>query len=274
MSEDSWGGADLDLEAYLVRIEYRGDLAHTAETLRALQRAHVLSVPWDNLDMVLRRPVRLDVEGLQDKLVRQRRGGTCSEHTTLFAAALERLGFRPTGMSGRVQMGATKIRPATHGLLRVPVEDQVWLCDVGFGGSPLEPVELTDGAESKQDDWHYALAWEADRWVLRSRRGGEWLTVHTFTEDRRYPVDYAVTNHYVATNPRSPFSGRVMAQRVTPEAHLMLENTRLTTTRPERAAEVQDHEPAEIVDVLADVFRVHVASEDASAVLEVLSAIR
>jgi N-hydroxyarylamine O-acetyltransferase len=274
MSEDSWGGADLDLEAYLARIGHDGDRTPTAATLQALQRAHVLSVPWDNLDMALRRPVRLDVEGLQDKLVRQRRGGTCSEHTTLFAAALERLGFHPTGMSGRVRMGVTRIRPATHGLVRVPVEGQVWLCDVGFGGSPLEPVELADGAESKQDDWRYRLTREADQWVLHSRRGGRWLTVHTFTEDRRYPVDYAVTNHYVATNPRSPFSGRVMAQRVTSEAHLMLENTRLTTTYPERGSDIRELAPAETIEALADVFRVHVASEDVPAVLAVLSAAR
>ncbi|MGJ6969625.1 arylamine N-acetyltransferase family protein [Streptosporangium sp. G11] len=164
MHEDEWGSAKLDMNAYLSRIGH----PVTTPTMPSLQRAHVLAMPWNNLDMVLRRPVQLDIESVQEKLLIERRGGTCSEHTILFAAALTQLGYRVTGMSGRVQLGSTSVRPATHGLLRVAGADRVWLCDVGFGGSPLEPIELADGAESVQDDWHYRVT------GLDRQRNGQW----------------------------------------------------------------------------------------------------
>src|SRR6266702_8874091 len=101
-----WDGDALDIEAYLARIGFPGERGPTVATLRALQFAHTTSIPFENLDSVLGRPVPLDLESLQDKLVRRRRGGYCYENVGLFAAALERLGFGVTALQGRVLMGA------------------------------------------------------------------------------------------------------------------------------------------------------------------------
>ncbi|MFD9733143.1 arylamine N-acetyltransferase [Umezawaea sp. NPDC059074] len=267
-----WGGDELDLDAYFARIGYEGDRRPTAAVLRAVQRAHVTAIPWENLDMVLARPVDLALEPLQAKLVRGGRGGTCSEHTTLFAAALDRLGFSFTGMQGRVRLGSTEIRPSSHNVLRVVADDRVWLCDVGFGSSPLEPVELADGAESTQDAWRYRLSSDAGEWVLHSWRDGRWLDVHAFTETRRYPIDFAVTNHYMATHPRSLFHGRVMAQQMAANSLTVLENTRLTTHRPGEERVDVELGVDEVVGALADVFGVVLDEVDAKVVREVLSA--
>lgn len=133
-----WNGAEIDLDAYLARIGYDGERAPTVAALRALVAAHTTSIPFENLEAVLGRPVPLDVASLQDKLVRRRRGGYCYENVGLFAAALERFGFGVTGLSGRVTMGSGGLRPATHALLRVTTDDddRVWIVDVGFGAGP------------------------------------------------------------------------------------------------------------------------------------------
>src|SRR5690606_1530655 len=114
-----WNSAELDLDAYLDFLEYEGERTPTLETLRSLQRAHVLSVRWDTIDGFLHRRVRLDLPSLQDKLLRRGRGGYCFEHVALFAAVLERLGFDFTAISSRVQLGADsrRPRPATHAML-------------------------------------------------------------------------------------------------------------------------------------------------------------
>ena len=91
-----WSGERLDLDTYLARLGYEGERVPTLETLRALHRAHVLSVRWDNLDSLLHQSVSLDLDVLQGKLVRRTRGGHRFEHAVLYAAALERLGFRFT----------------------------------------------------------------------------------------------------------------------------------------------------------------------------------
>lgn len=272
-----WQGDQLDLDAYLRRIGFDGDRSPTLATLRALHRAHVTSIPFENLEIMLDRPLPLGVAHIQDKLVRRRRGGYCFEHTELFAAALERLGFRFTGLIGRVVMGTDKLRPASHALLLVktaePAPDgEAWLCDVGFGRGPLAPIELVDGAEVDQDGWGYRLerltaAAEGlagvQEWALHQRGAEGWLRRHTFLLAPAYGIDYAVANHYVSTSPRSPFTGRVYAQRFSPKQHHELDETRLTITPVSGPSEAREVAAEEVPQILAEVFDIVVADIDA-----------
>ncbi|MET1074221.1 MAG: arylamine N-acetyltransferase, partial [Umezawaea sp.] len=259
-----WGSEHLDIDAYLARIGYTGDRAPTAATLRALQHAHVTAIPWENVDMFLGRPTRLDVEGVQEKLIAHSRGGACSEHTTLFAAALEHLGFPVTAMQGRVRMGAKKRRPATHNLLRVLADDRTWISDVGFGSSPLEPLELVDGYEAGQGVWRYRVTRDQDLWLLHSHRDGSWIDVHGFTEQTRYPVDLVVSNHYNATHPGSPFNTRLLAQRISDDRLVMLDDTRFMTVAPPAERVDRALEVGEVVRVLGETFGI-VLDEDERA---------
>jgi N-hydroxyarylamine O-acetyltransferase len=83
----------LDPDAYLSRIGYRGPLAADTATLRALHLAHATHIPFENLDIQMGLPIRLDLDSLQDKLVRRRRGGYCFEQNSLLQAVLRSAGF-------------------------------------------------------------------------------------------------------------------------------------------------------------------------------------
>src|SRR5262249_24611720 len=98
-------GTALDLDAYLARVGYTGDRAPSLAVLDALHLAHATHVPFENLGILLGRPVLLDLESLQAKLVRGRRGGYCFEQNALLAAALEALGFAVTRLAARVRAG-------------------------------------------------------------------------------------------------------------------------------------------------------------------------
>ena len=91
----------MDLVSYLQRIKYEGTLEPDATTLRALQIAHLRTVPFENLDIHLRRPITLELERLIDKIVLRRRGGFCYELNGLFASLLENLGFTIELLSAR-----------------------------------------------------------------------------------------------------------------------------------------------------------------------------
>ncbi|MQY04610.1 arylamine N-acetyltransferase family protein [Actinomadura macrotermitis] len=254
-----WDGGEIDLDAYFARIGYHGERAPTLETLKALQRAHVTGIPFENLDAVHGRPVLLDVPSLQAKLVGQRRGGYCFEHVRLFAAALERLGFAFTGLTGRVTIGSDDMRPATHAVLRVVVDGRAWLCDVGFGGGPLEPIELRDGIEVDQDGWRFRLERSEgelgnELWIMHQFGADGWVDRHMFTLDPQYPIDYEVGNHFVSTHPRSPFAARPYAQRFAVDVHHVLDDLKWTTTRPDGRSEVRELEPGEREKVLEEVF--------------------
>ncbi|MGR8008487.1 arylamine N-acetyltransferase family protein [Streptomyces hypolithicus] len=285
-----WNGDALDLDAYLAHLGYDGDRAPTLRTLRALHRAHVLSVRWENLEALLRGDVPLDLATLQSKLVGNPRGGYCFEHAMLYAAALERLGFRFFAVLGRVRMGAPKLLPTTHAMMIVEFDDgRRWLSDIGFGASPLEPIELTDGAETSDGVWAYRLRSGevtpgAEGWTLYQPAGeggshdtGDgWMARHTFTLDPQYPVDFRMANHFIATSPNSPFSTRPFLQRVHPDRLHVLDNRTLTTIRPGRAGtpgppEVRELKAAEVPKVIADVFGVELTPADAGLLVAKLT---
>jgi N-hydroxyarylamine O-acetyltransferase len=136
----------VNVDAYLERIGYEGSRDPTFETLSALQRAHMLSVPFENLDIHLGRRLVLDREANFEKVVVRRRGGWCYELNGLFGLLLERLGFTVTLLGARV-VGERVGRELGHLMLRVDLE-QPWLADVGFGESSLVPLPL--GEEPQQ----------------------------------------------------------------------------------------------------------------------------
>jgi N-hydroxyarylamine O-acetyltransferase len=101
----------MDTNAYLERIGYRGPLAPTAETLRRLHLAHLLSVPFENLSIHAGEPIVLDDEALFDKIVVRGRGGFCYELNGLFAALLRSLGFKVEMLSAAVMGRAGEFGP-------------------------------------------------------------------------------------------------------------------------------------------------------------------
>jgi N-hydroxyarylamine O-acetyltransferase len=206
-------GNGFDLDGYIARINYHGPREPNAQTLAALHIAHLGAIPFENIDVILGRGVPLDIESLQAKLVRGRRGGYCFEHNTLFAAALGQLGFAVTTLEARVRPpGATHTLPRTHMVLRVDIDGRALLADVGFGGDgPLEPVAL-DGEGVAQGGDAYRVTSEGRLKVLQIRRGGEWQDLYAFTLDEALPVDFAVANHYTSTFPESPFVKTLTAQ--------------------------------------------------------------
>ncbi|WP_026930363.1 arylamine N-acetyltransferase family protein [Glycomyces tenuis] len=270
-----WNSEELDLGAYLAFLKYEGDRLPTMETLRALQRAHVLTVRWGTLDSFLHREVRLDLPSVQDKLVRRGRGGYCFEHVLLFAAVLEKLGFHFTAVSGRVQLGADsrRPRPATHAMLLVELDGTRWLSDVGFGASPLEPIELADGARSEAGPWPYLLRWQeithgSPGWAVHQIGDGPegpegWTVRQVFTENPQYPVDFAVGNHFVASNDHSPFVIRPYVQRLRPDRLDALDALTWTTEYPGRAPTKETVRPHQVPKLLDEVFGIRTDPEEA-----------
>ena len=246
----------LDLDRYLSRIGHRGAHEPTVATLRALHLAHATHIPFENLDILLGRPIRIDLPSLQAKLVAGGRGGYCFEQNTLFAAVLRELGFDVTLLAARVRFGATRVLPRTHMVLKVASEGEDWLADVGFGAAGLLlPVRFGDHAEVRQFAWTYRLIEEGGQWVLRSLRDGAWTDLYAFTLEPQLPVDFEVANHYVSTHPQSRFVQTLTAQRVGPDERRTLVNREFSIERAagtERRTLSEDDD--ELLALLADSF--------------------
>jgi N-hydroxyarylamine O-acetyltransferase len=248
----------LPLEAYTARIGFTGELRPTAACLRELHLAHATHVPFENIEVLMQRPVRLDLDNLWKKVVENRRGGYCFEQNTLFAAVLEQIGFSVKRLAARVRMGVEGIRPRTHMLLAVEADGGRWLVDVGFGGDALLlPVAWIPGEVSTQFAWKNRLMEEAPGFVLQTWRDDGWVDLYGFTTDEQYPVDYEVANHYTSTFPDSFFRKQLMVHLPGPEMRLTLLDRRLIERRPEGATEVLLADDAAVHEVLATRFGIH-----------------
>jgi N-hydroxyarylamine O-acetyltransferase len=208
--------APLDLDAYLARIDYKGSLQPTVATLQSLQYHHVTHIPFENLTPLCREPVVLDIITLQSKLVASGRGGYCFEHNLLMAAVLRRLGFKVQGLAARVRWHNpdTSNLPRTHMLLKVLVDGEHWLVDVGFGGlTPTAPLPLmTDKAVSTSHET-FMLKAEDDLFVLQAKLPSGDKDMYAFDLQPQQDADFEMMNWYVSTYPESRFVTTLVAAR-------------------------------------------------------------
>jgi N-hydroxyarylamine O-acetyltransferase len=246
----------LDLDAYLDRIQWGGPVRHDLDTLTGLLRAHMTRIPFENLDVLLGRPIRLDLEGIQDKLVRASRGGYCFEHATLFAAALEQLGFEPVRHTGRVVLFVPRTAaPRTHMFLTVAVAEGTFVVDPGFGAlAPRVPVPLVEGEQAQVGDETHRMVRDGRYWVLRAQVGAKSVDAWASTAEEEYPVDFEMGNHYTSTHPASPFVNRIMLRAFTDDGRVTVMNRDVTVWRGETPASTQLADRAALRALLVDRF--------------------
>jgi N-hydroxyarylamine O-acetyltransferase len=243
-----------NLDEYRRRIDYRPPSHADSDTLAAVHRAHVLAIPFENLDIQMGRPIRLDGEALQAKMVRQRRGGYCFEQNALFAMALGAMGFTVEPLEARVrQQDGGVVRPRTHMVLRVAAGGRLWLADAGFGGDGLlEPVPF-DSTPIHQLGVPYRVAHEGRLAILQRRLAGGWEDLYAILPDAVHPADYEVGNWFTSTYPRSPFVLNLTAQRITDGARHILRNLTYAVTRGTRT-ESREIARGELASLLRDTF--------------------
>jgi N-hydroxyarylamine O-acetyltransferase len=246
---------DLSLDAYFQRIGYSGPREPTLDALEQIHLAHATHIPFENLDIQLGRPITIDLASIQGKLVAAGRGGYCFEQNTLLAAVLEKLGFGVTLLSARVRLGAARVLPRTHMLLKVDVAGEEWLADVGFGtGGLLKPMRIRPGDLSRQFSWSFRLLEETGFWRLQSLREGAWQDLYVFTLEPNYAIDFEMANHYVSTHPASRFVQTLAVQRQSPAACYLLRNRELTVIEGDTINVSQIDDDEVLLAVLADRF--------------------
>ena len=188
--------APLDLDAYLSRIGYSGPTKPDLVSLSGLLAAHMNAIPFENIDVLLGRPIRLDLDGVQKKIVTDRRGGYCFEQTTLFLAVLGVLGFDVSARTAQSILDPQTGRRASHPYVpddpvaRGGVRRRPWPRRDGLPA----PVAL-DGTPAREGDELWSIRTEARRRVLQmespERRLDAWIA--GFDEDNW--IDFEVANH-------------------------------------------------------------------------------
>lgn len=221
----------MNIKAYLERINYHGSLAPTAETLRELQLAQLLAVPFENLSIHARQPIVLEDEALFTKIVKGRRGGFCYEANGLFAALLRALGFDVQMLSAGVADAEGGFGPDFDHMTLMVTLEQRWLVDVGFGDSFREPLLLDERGEQVQGSRAYRIVPDGTHLILMQRDGdAEWKAQYRFTLQPHEYADYVEMCRYHQTSPQSHFTRARICSRATEEGRITLSEMRFITT--------------------------------------------
>jgi N-hydroxyarylamine O-acetyltransferase len=205
-----------DLDAYFDRIGYSGDASPALATLQQIHALHTQTIPFENLNPLLGWPVLLDAASLQQKLVRDRRGGYCYEQNLLFRHALEAIGFQPSALAARVVWNVADdvVLPRTHALLRLIIEGEPYIADVGFGGLTLTgPLRLKPNIEQTTPHERFRLIEDGAEFILQADLAGNWKPLYRFTLQEQLLADYEMANWYVSCHPKSRFVNALIAAR-------------------------------------------------------------
>jgi N-hydroxyarylamine O-acetyltransferase len=231
-----------DLTGYFERIRYHGPREPTLATLDAIAACHVQSIPFENLDVLLERDISLEPASVEQKLVRERRGGYCFEQNSLLMHVLGALGFSVTLLSARVRVQRPRdfTPPRTHLLLRVDIAGESFLADVGVGGfslaaalrlvpdvtqpTPHEPRRLV-----REGQWDGLDRRAADaRLFHQAHFAGDWHDVYDLTLEAMPEIDREVANWFTSKHPASQFRQRLTVARATRSDRITLVDAELT----------------------------------------------
>jgi len=207
--------------------------------------AHLLAVPFENLDISLGRKIIVDEDAILNKVIHLRRGGFCYELNTAFAALLRALGFQVTLLSARVARANGGEGPEfDHLALRVDL-DEPWLVDVGFGESFLEPLRLeTDIAQKDPAGTFHLIEKDGRIHMGKAEPEGNWKPQYSVTLQPRRLEEFAAMCHHHQTSPDSSFTTNRICSRATPTGRITLSNLKLITTenghREEKALDSEE----------------------------------
>ncbi|MBV8791303.1 MAG: arylamine N-acetyltransferase [Pseudolabrys sp.] len=250
----------IDLDAYCERIGYDGPRDASLETLRQIHYLHPQAIAFENLDPLLKRPVKLDPASLQAKLIDGGRGGYCFEHNTLFANVLRQIGFKVQEGTARVRWSVPQgIRtPRVHCLLFVEAEGEDHLVDVGFGGNVLTaPLKLNARETQETPHGEFRLVDEDGRVAVQEAKINDvWTPLYAYDFADTHPADYEMGNWLTSTHPSSIFVNGLLGARAEPDRRYALRDNQLSVHSMKNGTEKKTLGSApELRDALTDLFK-------------------
>lgn len=261
-----------DLDGFFRRIAYGGPRTPTLETLKALHYAAALAIPFENLDVLAKRGIRIDLPSVQKKLVDNRRGGYCFEINALFMSVLQALGFTVTPLIARVRWMSPDHVPTgrSHMLLRVDLPEGPFIVDVGFGGLTMTaPIRFETDRVQETPHEPRRLIRHGEHYELQAPLDGNWVPIYRFNEEVQTSADYEVSNWYTSTHPQSIFTQFLLAARPFLDRRVSLFNTELTIRYLNGRVEKKVLETTqEIAAALAEHFELPLSDEERALILD------
>ena len=220
----------MDVDRCLERIGYSGPTTPTLQTLRALQMAFLLKVPFENLDIHFGRKIELFSESIYEKIVSRRRGGFCYECNILFFDLLNALGFKVVYLSARMVKGNAVGPEYDHMVLLITLEHE-YLVDVGNGQSCREPLRIDGTNSATSEGYTYrADSHGHDLALYYQQADASWKPRFLFALTPRKRLEFLDMCHYHQRSPDSIFTQHRLTTIAKVEGRVSLTDMRLEIT--------------------------------------------
>ncbi|MCK6602835.1 MAG: arylamine N-acetyltransferase [Bacteroidetes bacterium] len=212
-------------DLYLRRIGFSGPLEPTAKTLARLQEMHLLSVPFENLDIHSRQSINLAPDALFQKIVEKKRGGFCYELNGLFFDLLKAAGFDVQRISARVfnrQKG--EFGPEfDHLALWVRMTDTDYLADVGFGDFSRHPLRIKPDLIQADPAGQFRLLLQEDnQFLVQKSQTGSWENQYLFSLKSHSIEAFSEMCRFHQTSPESHFTRQKLVSLATRNGRITL----------------------------------------------------
>lgn len=247
----------MKIHQYLARIAYPDEqMEASIESLKLLHSAHVLSIPFECLDIHLDTPISLNLEDLFEKVIIKERGGFCYELNFLFYNLLLELGYDCKIIAARIIKDNGTVGPEfDHMAVIVSFEDD-WLVDVGYGDLFIEPIKISDGHTKK--DWFRSYRidqLEETRFMLsESSNGLEFKPRYEFSPKSRVVEEFYDQCFFKQSSKDSHFVKNKICTKPTLKGRATLLNDRLIIKRNQERAEYSVDSESAYRQILQDTF--------------------
>jgi N-hydroxyarylamine O-acetyltransferase len=249
----------MEIEKYLQRIGYKGNTKPTLGLLNALQKTHLLNIPFENLDIHYKIPIELNLANILEKVVIKRRGGFCYELNGLFYELLHSIGFNVKMISARVFDQSKQIFSPEfdHLAIIAKIGSINYLADVGFGEFALSPLEIELNAIHNDERGSFRIERYDDLYYRVSKRtGDDWVPEYMFSLQGRDLSEFKDRCHYNQTSPLSHFTQNKFCSLATEKGRVTVTANKIKITEGDRVTESQLNSEEEFQAALEKYFHI------------------
>jgi N-hydroxyarylamine O-acetyltransferase len=223
-------GVEMEIREYLARFFGTQNKEVSISNLAELQRLHMQHIPFENLDVIRKVPIYLNLQSIYEKIVSRKRGGYCYELNGLFHWLLTELGYEAHLISATVRRPTGEWAKAdTHAAIIVQME-QSYLIDVGFGDSTYLPIPI-NGEERTDISGSYRIIQQLDHsFYLERFNNSERRTLYRFGLDPKELVDFHEGCVFNQVAKESSFTHSDIITLATPTGRITLADQTVTVT--------------------------------------------
>ncbi|WKZ69713.1 MAG: arylamine N-acetyltransferase [Melioribacteraceae bacterium] len=231
----------VQLDKYLERINFRNKICNNLDTLSALQKSHLLNIPFENLDIHHKIPISINLEYFYNKIVENKRGGFCYELNGLFNELLKSLGFKTHLVSARVFNTQEKYGDEfDHLAIIVKIDNDNWIVDVGFGEFAFSPLKIITGIEQKDERGIFRIiSFNKDYLAVQKKSSDGWKNEYLFSLRPRNISEFSDKCNYHQSSPDSTFTQKKLCSIATLNGRITLTDKSLKITSNDTVREIE-----------------------------------